>query len=94
MKPPFISIDTQGQATLSAEAPHQYERSRYAIGFDKKPVQLKLHHDLTLEMYGEHFKAACALDVDHALALIGMLSYLLREKLYCDSLKAQKGADA
>ena len=93
-KPPYISIDTQGQATLTAEAPHQDERGRYATGYGKKPVQLKLHHDLTLEMHGEHFKTACALDADDALALIGMLSYLLRDKLYCDSLRAEKGGDA
>ena len=93
MKPPFITIDTQGRATLTAEAPHQANRGP-ASAYGKKPVQVKLHHDLTLEMHGEHFKAACALDVDDALALIGMLSYLLRDKLYCDSLKAQAGGTA
>ena len=94
MKPPFITIDAQGRATLTAEAPHQVA-SGPASTYGKKPVQVKLRHDLVLEMHGEHFKTACALDVDDALALIGSLSYLLREKLYLDSLRdKQDGADA
>ena len=94
MKPPFISIDTQGRASLTAEAlPHQAAHGPAPI-YCVKPVHVKLRHDLTLELRGEHFSASCSLDVDDALALIGTLSYVLRDKLYCDGLIAQKESDA
>ena len=93
MKPPFITIDAQGRATLTAEAPRQVA-SGPASTYGKKPVQVKLRHDLALEMYGEHFKATCALNVDDTIALIGALSYLLREKLYLDSLRAKQDGAA
>ncbi len=95
MKPPYITIDTQGLATITAEATNQEERSRYEPTYKKKPVQFRLGRDLTLQLHGEHFEVKCQLDTDDTLSLIGILSYVLREKLYCDSLRAkQDGADA
>ena len=94
-KPPYITIDAQGRATLTAEAPRQEERSRYATSYDKKPVQFRVGRDLTLQLHGEHFQVECPLDADDALSLIAMLSYVLRDKLYLDSLRdKQDGADA
>lgn len=95
MTKPYIQIDTQGRTTLLAEAPHQATGGRMPPAYTVKPVHVKFRHDLTLELQGEHFKASCALEVDDVLALIGELSFVLREKLYCDSLYAkQDGADA
>lgn len=95
MKPPFITIDAQGRATLTAEAPRQANGNRMPPAYTVKPVHVKFRHDLTLELQGEHFKAACALEVDDVLALIGELSFVLREKLFADSLYAkQDGAGA
>ena len=51
--------------------------------------------NLTLQLHGEHFQVECPLDADDALSLIAMLSYVLRDKLYLDSLRdKQDGADA
>lgn len=48
----------------------------------KPPVKVAVHHDLSIELHGENFSVRRALTLDEALGLIGMLSYVLRERVY------------
>lgn len=78
MTQPFIQITDAGAvvATTRPTAPdpgkHDYRR---------RPVKVALHHNLTLEIHGEHFTTSTKLSVDDAMGLISMLSYAVREHL-------------
>ena len=73
---PFTTINDNGLSFTGsrpvAHDPHKHDYSR-------RPVKVSLHHDLTLEIHGEHFTTSTKLTVDDALGLIGILSYVVRE---------------
>ncbi len=78
MHQPFVEISDSGvnvahsQPTRYASRKHDYKR---------RPVNVALHHNLTLEIHGEHFSTSTKLSVDDAMGLISMLSYAVREHL-------------
>lgn len=82
--PPFIQITDAGVAFLAqrpdAPKPGQHD-------YTSKPVKVAIHHDLSIELHGEQFSVKTKLTTDEALGLIGMLSYVLREKLYIEGAR-------
>lgn len=78
MNQPFINIDESGVAIL-AQRPGKQDPGKH--DYRKKPVKVAIHHDLTIELHGEHFTASYQLSPGEALALMSMLSYALREHL-------------
>ena len=73
---PFATINDTGLTFTGsrpvAHDPHKHDYSR-------RPVKVALHHDLTLEIHGEHFTTSTKLTVDDAMGLIMMLGYIVRE---------------
>ena len=55
----------------------------------KSPVEIAIHHDLSIELHGDHFSVSRKLTIDEALGLIGMLSYVTREHVYKSQTPAQ-----
>lgn len=78
-QPPFININDAGVAFLAAplKAPPPGSSNKTT-----RPVNVAVHHDLTIELHGAQFSVSTTLSLDQAVALIGMLSYVVREKLY------------
>lgn len=78
MHQPFIHISDAGVNIAHAQ-PACYARRKH--DYMRRPVNVALHHDLTLEIHGEHFSTSTKLSVDDAMGLISMLSYAVREHL-------------
>lgn len=83
-QPPFININDAGVAFL-AESPKSPPPGK--SDYDKKPVKVAVHHDLTIELHGANFSTSTKLTPDEALGLISMLAYVVREKLYVEGLR-------
>lgn len=77
-KPPFVSITDEGMAFL-AQRPDAHQPGKH--DYDKKPVRVAVHRDLSLELHGERFSVSAKLTADDALGIIAMLTYVLRERL-------------
>lgn len=78
MHQPFIHIADAGVSIAHAQ-PASYARRKH--DYKRRPVNVALHHDLTLEIHGEHFSTSTKLSIDDAMGLISMLSYAVREHL-------------
>jgi len=90
MNAAYIDIDSRGRATIAPTAPPTAPRP--CLSYSAKPVQLALRHGLMLEMHGRQFRAAAALDLEDALSLISMLSYLIRDQIRAETnIRAQTG---
>lgn len=75
MQTPFVTISDAGIAFFD----HRPARDPTKHDYSRRPVKVALHHDLTLELHGEHFSASTQLTLDDALGMISMLGYVLRE---------------
>lgn len=80
---PFINITEAGTALLANPPAHHQP----AQGGKRKPVNVSIHHDLTIEMHGDNFSVSAKLTPDEALGLITKLSYVLGEVLYVEGLR-------
>ena len=76
--PPFVSISDDGMAFL-AQHPDAHQPGKH--DYDKKPVRVAVHRDLSLELHGERFSVSTKLTADDALGIISVLTYVLREQL-------------
>lgn len=76
--PIYTSINDSG-VTFTGQRPVALDPHKH--DYSHRPVKVSLHHDLTLEIHGEHFTASTRLTVDDAMGLIGILSYAVREQL-------------
>lgn len=78
MTQPFVNINARGIAFLSQRptprkpGQHDYER---------KPVQVCVHQDMSMELHGEHFSTVAKLTPGEILGLASMLMFLLRDHL-------------
>ncbi len=84
---PHIHINPDGTVAY-LDKPHpcsasytQHER------FDKKPVQIRFSRDLGFTIFGEHFDVSVELTDDEAMAMLSMLTFQLRDKLWKDGLQ-------
>ena len=75
---PFTTINDTG-LTFTGQRPGARDPNKH--DYSRRPVKVAIHHDLTLEIHGEHFTTSTRLTVDDAMGLIGMLSYAVREEL-------------
>lgn len=78
MTQPFVNINEQGIAFL-AQRPTPPKPGQHP--YDRKPVQLCVRQDLSIELHGEHFSASVKLSPGEILGLSSMLLYLLRDHL-------------
>lgn len=78
MHQPFVEISDSG-VSIAHSQPARYASRKH--DYKRRPVNVALHHDLTLEIHGEHFSTSTKLSVDDAMGLISMLSYAVREHL-------------
>ena len=76
---PFITHDVTGMTRFSHERPASLGR---APDHTRRPVDFAVHHDLDLEIHGEHFSATVRLTHQDALDLIMRLSYGMREQFH------------
>jgi hypothetical protein len=81
MSQPFLNINDQGAAIL-AQRPGELHPGKH--NYRDKPVKVAVHHDLTIELHGDHFSASTKLSPGDALGLITMLSYAMRDHLEVD----------
>ncbi len=78
MTQPFVNINEHGIAFLAqCPAPPKPGQQDY----QHKPVQVRMHQDLSIELHGEHFSASVKLSPGEILGLSSMLLYLLRDHL-------------
>ena len=84
-KPPFVSISDDGMAFL-AQRPEAHQPGKH--DYNKKPVRVAIHRNMTLELHGEHFSVSTKLTADDALGIINMMAYVLKEKLHNDARPA------
>jgi hypothetical protein len=78
---PHIHINADGTvAMLDRPHPSSLSFTRHEP-FDKKPVQIRFSRDLGFTIFGEQFDVAVELGTDEALAMMSMLTFLLRDKL-------------
>ena len=75
---PFIKITDNGIA-FEGQRPSDDLPDKNDYG--KKPVQVAVHHDLSIELHGKNFSVRTTLTPDQALAIISMLAYVVREKI-------------
>lgn len=78
-----FTVSPQGMVTIDAGGvviiDHK-QASTAGRDYSRKPVQVAVRQDLSIEMHGAHFSATAALTPADALNLITMLAYSLRER--------------
>ncbi len=81
MTQPFVNINEQGIAFLTQRpAPLKPGKPDY----QRKPAQVCVHRDLSIELHGDHFSASAKLTPGEILGLASMLLFLLRDHLEVD----------
>jgi hypothetical protein len=76
MQTPFTTITDNGM-TFTGQRPVAHDPHKH--DYSRRPAKVAIHHDLTLEIHGEHFSTSTRLTVDDAMGLIMMLGYIVRE---------------
>lgn len=84
----FVQISDAG-VTLANARPAAHTRRNH--DYSRRPIDVGLHHDLTIELHGEDFSASTKLSVEDAMGLISMLSYAVREQLARQAASGARG---